>query len=284
MDTACSKDGTPIAFDRSGRGPALILVDGALCYRDSGPSRALAAALSKHFTVITYDRRGRGRSGNTRPYSVDREVDDLEALIIDAGGAAFVYGISSGGVLALEAANRGLAITRLALYEAPFIVDDSRPPIPGDFLARLDDAIAGNRRGHAVRLFLNLVGVPSIFVMLMRLLPMWSKLERVAHTLPYDLALVEDNQRGRPLPPDRWAGATVPTLVMDGGKSPRWIRHAMRALAGVLPNAEYRTLEGQTHMVNAKAHAGPLVEFFKGCRVERTHSAGANALNQGSSP
>jgi pimeloyl-ACP methyl ester carboxylesterase len=129
MNKTVSRDGTPIAFDRSGKGPALILVDGALCYRASGPSRPMAAVLAEHFTVITYDRRGRGDSGDTAPYAVEREVDDLDALIKETGEAAFVFGVSSGAALALEAANRGLAIKKLALYEAPFIVDDSRPKI-----------------------------------------------------------------------------------------------------------------------------------------------------------
>jgi pimeloyl-ACP methyl ester carboxylesterase len=263
MNTALSKDGTRIAFDRSGSGPALILVDGALCYRASGPSAPLAALLAEHFTVFTYDRRGRGDSGDTAPYAVGREVDDIGALIAAAGGAAFVYGVSSGAALALEAANRGLAIRKLALYEAPFIVDDSHSPISEDFLARLNEAITSGRRGDAVRLFMKLVGVPGIFIALMRFLPAWSKLTAVAHTLPYDITIVQDHQRGKPLTPSMWPGAVAPALVMDGGKSPAWMRHAMRALADVLPRAQYRTLEGQTHMVTPNVHVPALVEFFK---------------------
>src|SRR6267154_4426106 len=142
MNKVLSKDGTSIAFDRSGQGPALILVDGALCYRASGPSKPLAALLVEHFTVFIYDRRGRGDSGDTAFYAVEREVEDIQALINEAGGSAFVYGVSSGAALALEAANHGLAIKKLALYEAPFIVDDSRPPIPKDFLAQLNNLIS----------------------------------------------------------------------------------------------------------------------------------------------
>jgi pimeloyl-ACP methyl ester carboxylesterase len=259
-----SRDGTSIAFDRSGQGPALIVVDGALCYRAAGPSASLAAALAEHFTVFTYDRRGRGDSGDTAPYAIAREVEDIDAIITEAGGNAFVYGASSGAALALEAASRGLAIRKLALYEAPFIVDDTHPPIPDGFLMQLHQAIAAGRRGDAVKRFMKLVGVPAVFVTLMRLLPAWSKLTAVAHTLPYDITLVQDQEKGTPLPATKWAGATMPTLVMDGGKSPKWMRNAMRALAQVLPNAKYRTLEGQTHMINAKAHVPPLVEFFKG--------------------
>ena len=264
MPTTISKDGTTIAFDRSGRGPALILVDGALCYRASGPSGPLAALLAQRFTVFTYDRRGRGDSGNTSPYAIEREVEDLDALIKEAGGQAFVYGISSGAALALEAATRGLAIKKLALYEAPFIVDGTRPPIPANFLTWLEDAVAAGRRSDAVKAFMKLVGVPAVFVALMRFLPSWPRLTAVAHTLPYDITLVKDYERGTALPSNQWSGATMPTLVMDGGKSPAWMRNAMRALTGVLPNATYRTLPGQTHMIGAKAIMPPLVEFFHG--------------------
>jgi pimeloyl-ACP methyl ester carboxylesterase len=266
MNTVVSSDGTTIAFDRSGEGPPLIVVDGAMCYRASGPSGPLAAMLTRHFTVYTYDRRGRGESGNTMPYSVDREVDDIEALIKEAGGSAFVYGISSGAALALEAANRGLPIPKLALYEAPFIVDDSHPPRPDSLLTQMDALIAEERRGDAVKLFMKTVGVPAAFIVMMRLMPMWSKLKGVAHTIPYDFRILGDTGSGRPLPTDRWTSATMPTLVMDGGKSPTWMRHAMKALADVLPDAEYRTLEGQTHMLKPQAIAPVLVEFFTGIR------------------
>lgn len=264
MPKTISKDGTAIAFDRSGQGPALILVDGALCYRASGPSGPLARMLASHFTVLTYDRRGRGDSSDTAPYSVEREVEDIEALVGEAGGSAFVYGISSGAALALEAARRLPGIQKLALYEAPFIVDDSRTPIPEDYLARLNELIASGRRSGAVRLFLKFVGVPPVFIALMRFLPAWSKLEAAAHTLPYDIAIMQDNQRGKPLPARRWAPVTAPTLVAGGGKSPVWLRHGMQALADVLPNARTRTLAGQTHMVNPKVLAPVLAEFFAG--------------------
>jgi pimeloyl-ACP methyl ester carboxylesterase len=218
--------------------------------------------MARHFTVYTYDRRGRGDSGDTAPYAVEREVEDIDALIKEAGGSAFVYGISSGAGLALEAANRGLAVRKLALYEAPFIVDDTREPIPADFVQQLERLLAADRRSDAVRLFMKAVGVPAFFVALMRFMPAWSKLKGVAHTLPYDLTIVSDNQRGRPLPVTRWTSATVPTLVVAGGKSPAWMRNAMQSLARVLPSAKHYTLEGQTHMVSAKALAPVLAEFF----------------------
>ena len=260
--TTRSKDGTAIAFDRLGQGPAVIFVDGALCYRASGPSQPVAALLSEHFTVYTYDRRGRGDSGNTLPYSIEREVEDIAALIADAGGSAMLCGVSSGAVLSLEAATRGLAITKLALYEAPMIVDDTREPIPPDFLSRLEDAVAAGRRSDAVKMFLKLVGLPAVGIFAMSFMPVWKTLLAVAHTLPYDITLVEPNQHGKPLPGAHGSAATMPVLAIDGGKSPAYMRNGMKALADVLPNATYRTLPGQTHMVNAKALVPVLVEFF----------------------
>jgi pimeloyl-ACP methyl ester carboxylesterase len=258
-----SQDGTAIAFDRIGKGPPVILVDGALCYRGMGQSGQLAKLLAPHFTVFTYDRRGRGASGDTAPYAVKREVEDIAALLSEAGGMAFVWGISSGAVLALEAANRLSGIKKVALYEAPFIVDNGRSTTERDWV-RIGESVAADRRTDAVKLFLKSVGVPRIFVALMRLMPMWSKLKTIAHTLPYDGAIVQDHQRGKPLPVSRWASVTVPALVMDGGKSPAWMRHANRSLAASLPNAQYRTLEGQTHMLKPEAHAPLLVDFFNG--------------------
>jgi pimeloyl-ACP methyl ester carboxylesterase len=263
MSQVVSKDGTTIAFEQSGAGPPLILVDGALCYRASGPARPLAALLASHFTVFTYDRRGRGESTDTAPYAVTREVEDLDALIKAAGGSAYVYGISSGAALSLEATTRGLGIAKLALYEAPFIVDNSRAPLPDDYLDRLKTLVAANRRAAAVRFFMEAVGVPAVFVFLMRFMPAWPKLKAIAHTIVYDITILDGDQRGKPLSSTRWAGITVPTLVAVGGKSPAWMRHAMDALRDVLPNVQYRTLDGQTHMVSPKALAPVLVEFFR---------------------
>ena len=264
MKTAISKDGTSIAYDELGMGPPLILVGGALNTRSFGPNGSLAPLLAERFTVINYDRRGRGASGDTRPWAVEREVEDIAALVEAAGGSAYIFGISSGAALALEAATRGLVIEKLALYEAPFIVDDSRPPLADDYLVRIQDLAASDRPGDAIRLFMREgVGLSAVVVALMRFMPAWSKLRAVAHTLPYDAAIVYDNQKGRPLPPEQWSSATMPTLVSAGGKSPDGMRNAMRELAGVLPNARYHTLEGQTHIVKAEALAPVLVEFFE---------------------
>jgi pimeloyl-ACP methyl ester carboxylesterase len=263
MNSVESKDGTSIAFDETGAGPPLVLVDGALCYRSLGPSRKLAAALAEHFTVFTYDRRGRGDSGDTAPYAVEREIEDLEAVVEAAGGSARVYGVSSGAALALEAAARGVSISKLALYEAPFIVDASRPPVPRQYGEQLDELLGDRRRGAATRLFLRQVGLPTVLIALMRFTPMWSKLTAIAHTLPYDNAIVRDHQAGNPLPADRWTAATMPTLAIVGGKSPAWFHNGMRALAGALPNARFCIFEGQTHMVKPKAQAPFLVAFFE---------------------
>lgn len=260
--TVFSKDGTAIAFERIGHGEPVILVDAALCYRGMGQARQLAELLAPHFTVITYDRRGRGESRDTAPYDVKREIEDIAALLSEAGGSAHLWGMSSGAVLALEATSSLGGIKKLALYEAPFIVDDSRSTTEGQW-ARISDAVGAERRGAAVKIFLQMVGVPKLFIALMRLMPAWSKLEAIAHTLPYDGAIVQDYQRGRPLPARRWASVRIPTLVMDGGRSPAWMRHGNRALALVLPSAQYRTLDRQTHMLKPKAHAPTLIEFFK---------------------
>lgn len=264
MPAVLSKDGTRIAFERKGQGPPLILVDGALCYRDSGPARPLAKLLTQHFTVFLYDRRGRGESTDTAPYATEREIEDLQAVIQEAGGSVYVYGISSGAALAMETAARLGGIRKLVVYEAPFLVDATHSPLPENFMAQLTGFIKANRPGDAVQLFLRRVGVPAIGIFVMRLLPVWKRLTAIGHTLPYDIALIQDFSHGKPLPRDRWAAATMPVLVADGGKSPAWIRNAMREWSGVIPNATYRTLPGQTHMLKPQAIAPVLKEFFQG--------------------
>jgi pimeloyl-ACP methyl ester carboxylesterase len=261
MPHVTSADGTRIAFTRQGRGDALILVDGALCYRGMGPSGALAARLSTSFTVLTYDRRGRGESGDAPRYAVQREVEDLQALIADVGGEASLFGVSSGAALVLETANQTAGVKKIAIYEAPFIVDTTHGALD-DCWRHIDAAVASGQSSEAVKLFLQSVGVPSLMLGVMRLLPVWKRLTAAGRTLPYDGALVKDNQRGKPLPIGRWKSVRMPALVMDGGKSPEWMRNATRALAGVLPNATYRTLGGQTHIVKASAHVPVVTEFF----------------------
>jgi pimeloyl-ACP methyl ester carboxylesterase len=262
MAVVISKDGTRIGYDRQGQGPPVLLVDGALCYRGQGPMKPLAARLAPHFTVFTYDRRGRGDSGDTQPWSVEREVEDIAALVREAGEPVYLYGISSGAVLALEAADRGVPIRKLALYEAPLILDGTREPLGDDFLPRMKALIADNRRGDAVKMFMKAVGVPAIGIFFMRLMPVWKKLTGIGHTLQYDLEMTMPFQQGRPLPVGRWAGASMPALVMDGGKSPAWMRNAQAAIAKALPHASAKTLPGQNHMVGAEAIAPQLIGFF----------------------
>lgn len=261
MNQVTSQDGTKIAFDQSGSGPAVILVGGALSDRSSAGE--LSGLLAPHLTVISFDRRGRGDSGDTPPYAVAREIQDIQALIAYAGDAAFLYGMSSGAVLALETANRLPAqVKKLAMYEPPFVVDHSRTPIPADYVRQLTDLVAAGRHGDAVEYFMTrAVDVPPEFMPQMKSSPMWSGMEKVAHTLAYDGMIMGSNMGGNPLPA-QWANATMPILVMDGGASPDWMRHSAQSVAGVLPNAQYRTLEGQTHGVDPKVLAPVLIEFF----------------------
>jgi len=262
--TTHSSDGTVIAYETRGDGPPLILVDGALCSREMGPGAKFADVLAGHFTVVRYDRRGRGQSGDQPLYSPEAEVDDLAALIEAVGGAAYVCGFSSGAVLALDAAAAGLPITGLALYEPPFIVDDSRPPGAADYVEQLQALLGSDRRGDAVRLFMRHVGLPRPLIALMPLMPAWGKLKRVAHTLPYDAEIMGETQSGAPLPASRWPGTKVKTLVIVGGKSPAFFHTGTKALAGLLPDAEHGVLPGQTHMVKASVLGPVLVEAFGG--------------------
>lgn len=264
MNDVRSEDGTRIVFDRSGDGPPVVVVGGAL--NDRATAAPMTAALSPHFTAYAYDRRGRGASGDTQPYSVEREVEDLDAVIGEAGGSAFVYGHSSGGVLALEAAARGLPIMKLALYEPPFIVDDSRPPIPKDYVARLEGLASSGKRGDAVAYFMTKgVGLPVEFVEQMRNAPMWQWMEELAPTLAYDGIIMGDTMSGSETAlPTEWKAITTATLVMDGGESPAWQRHAVQALCDILPHALRRSIEGQDHGAAPEAVAPALVEFFGG--------------------
>lgn len=261
METVTSKDGTTIAFERSGEGPALILVDGALCSRAFGPMRPLAALLAPHFTVYAYDRRGRGESGDTAPFALEREVEDIDALIAAAGGSALVYGISSGAALALEAAHQlPSRITKLALYEAPYSVDEASIERFKAYRKQLGEVLAEGRRGDAVELFMRLVGASDEGVAATRQSPAWPAFEAVAPTLAYDAAALGDSS----VPVARAASVSTPTLVMDGGASFPFMHTAADNLAGALPHAQRRTLEGQTHEVAAEALAPALVEFFAG--------------------
>ncbi len=257
-----SADGTAIAFDRVGEGPPLVLVGGA--FNDRMTPAPLAELLASSFTVYTYDRRGRGDSGDTPPYAVEREIEDLESVIAAAGGSAGLFGHSSGAQLALETAARSVSVTKLAMYEPPYIVDDSRPLKGDDYLPRLERAIADGRRHDAVEQFMvEAAGVPTEMVGGILESPMCVELEKLAHTLPYDERVMQPYMLGRSLPREWTDSVTVPTLVMDGGNSPDWQRNACRALVRTLPDVQYRTLEGQDHGAAPTAVA-PVVEEFLG--------------------
>ncbi|HEY3557338.1 MAG TPA: alpha/beta hydrolase [Kribbella sp.] len=258
MNTVVSKDGTTIAYDRRGNGPALVLVDGALCSRAQGPMPDLAEALADRFTVYNYDRRGRGDSGDTTEYAVEREIEDLAAVIEAAGGSAYVYGSSSGAALALRAAAAGVPIEKLVAFEPPYVVDDSRKPIPRSWVADLqalgpDDAIR--------YFFTKGIGLPGILVTMMKLMPAWKQMRAIAHTLPYDAQVVGANCFGEPMDAAQWTPIDQPVLVVDGGKSPAWMKSSTHALAAAVPGAQHTEVPGQNHLIKAAAIA-PVIAGF----------------------
>jgi pimeloyl-ACP methyl ester carboxylesterase len=261
MAVTFSKDGTKIVYDKTGQGPALIIVAGA--FQGRMAMAAYAEPLSKQFTVYNYDRRGRGESGDTQPYSIEREIDDIDALIQQAGVSAFVFGGSSGGVLTLDAAARGSNITKLAVYEPPFVVDDSRDPVPENMVEQLKELIVSGRRGDAAEMFMTKGSLmPADMVAGMRTQPFWTEVEAVAHTLVYDAMIMDGTMRGAPLPSDRWATVTIPTLVIYGGAGPAWARNAAESLIKLLPQAEPQILEGQFHTLTPEVLTPVLEKFF----------------------
>jgi pimeloyl-ACP methyl ester carboxylesterase len=266
MEQVRSRDGTSIAYQRQGAGPAVILVGGA--FVDRSENAPLAAELADRFSVYNYDRRGRGDSGDTGPYAVEREIEDIEALIAEAGGSAHLYGVSSGGALVLEAAAAGVAVDRLAVYEVPYDTSEGATERHREYVARLEGFLAEGRRGDAAELFMRLAGASDEMVAGARSSPMWPGLEAIAPTLPYDAACMGDN---RP-PTARLARITRPTLVATGGASPAsfvggggdFFARAADAIAASIPRAQRLTVEGQTHQVDPKVLAPLLERFFTG--------------------
>jgi Alpha/beta hydrolase family len=250
-----SRDGTSIAYDRQGAGPPVILVGGGL--DDGSESAPLATELADRFTVYNYARRGRGQSGDTSPYAVERELEDLAALIGEAGGSAGVYGVSSGGMFALEAAAAGLAIQRLAVYEVPYDVGPEAPQRNQAYRERLRGLLAQGRRGDAVELFMRLAGSSDEDVAGARRSPHWPGLEQLAHTLAYDAACYG------PPPVERLATVSQPTLVLTGGGA-EFFELAADAVAAAVPGAERVVLEGQGHVADPKAVAAALGRFLGG--------------------
>jgi len=255
-----SADGTEIAYEKTGSGPALILVAGAFCDRHARASGTPLAALLQGVTAYSYDRRGRGDSTDRAPWAIEREVEDIAALIAEAGGRASLYGMSSGAVLSLEAAARGLTIDRLALYEPPVAVRAEGHAYPAGFADELARLCASGKNGDAAALFLTrAVGVPEPQVANMRRAPMWPSLERIAPTLQYDARLTASPPHAIELAPR----VKAPTLVLGGGESPSWLREGLAALGKALPNGEFRLLPGQTHDVAPEVLAPALSEFFR---------------------
>lgn len=259
MDQVTSKDGTTIAFDRLGSGPAVILVSGGSVDRTS--NAGLADLLAADFTVFNYDRRGRGPSGDTLPYAIEREVEDIDAVVAAAGGSANLYGSSSGAALALIAAERlPDRISKLALWEPPFILDENARP-PADQVEQYNTMLAEGRRGDAAQYFMEkVVGMPAEFVAAARSQPWWAGSEALAHTLPYDATIMGDYS----LPTQRAAAVAIPTIVLDGGASFGFMGPTAEALAKVLPSGKRVTLPGQEHNIDPNVLAPALKEFFAG--------------------
>ncbi len=260
MNKVTSADGTPIAFDRLGDGPPVIVVCGAMC--DRALMRPTAEELAKHFTVFNYDRRGRGDSGDTAPYAVEREIEDIGALIAEAGGTASVYAHSSGAGLALHAA-ADLPIAKLVLHEPPFVPDgEEERRISREYAKKLEAILAEDRRGDAVELFMTTVGMPQEMVDGMRQGPRWAGLEEIAPTLAYDSEVMGDISRGGTIPAEQASSVTVPALVLVGGASPDWMIDVGRQTADAMPKGRLSVLEGEEHVVAPEVLVPVLAEFL----------------------
>ena len=263
MEYVSSRDGTGIAFERSGAGPALVVVNGALSV--GTPGNPLGPLLDPHFTLVRYDRRGRGASADAPEYAPEREIEDLEAVVAavaHAGEAGpFVFGHSSGARLSLNAAMRGLPIERLAVNEPPYILEGTRP-YPRAMMPRELRALlaAGDREGALQHFLLDQVGLPGFAVDQMRASPFWPQMLAIAHTTAYDSELTIDNE----MPVEALARLEIPVLVTRGGASFPWIGESARVLAETLPNAEFVVLEGQLHSPTPQALAPELIRFFLG--------------------
>lgn len=260
VQTIVSTDGTTIAFEKTGEGPAIVLVGGAFCDRTASVSGTpLAAQLAHRFTVYSYDRRGRGASSDAAVYALERELDDLDAVIDVAGGSAVVFGNSSGALLALDAAARGASIPRLALYEPPVILDSGRMSAFAELAQELDQAAAAGRRGDAVALyFTKVMSMPEAAVEGIKKAPHWPGLETLAHTLGYDLRIAARGASRLPT----LSSVAADTLVMHGSASPSWLRDALQVITSSIPRATQRALVGQTHAVDPATLARELETFF----------------------
>jgi pimeloyl-ACP methyl ester carboxylesterase len=257
MEKVVSTDGTQIAFERFGSGPPLVMAAGA--FNDRSATEPLGRALAGRAEVFNYDRRGRGDSGDTAPYAVEREIEDLDAVIAAAGGQVSVFGYSSGANLVLKAAAAGSAIGRLVLYEPPFNPDEGYPTLPPNLSAQLAELIENGDRGGAVELYQTVaVGMPEETVAGMRSAPFRAGMEAIAHTLAYDAAVVGD----RRLPTGMLTAIDVPTLVIGGEQSSPFMRDAAAAVAATLPAGQLITLPGQSHGIDPDATAAVIGGFL----------------------
>jgi pimeloyl-ACP methyl ester carboxylesterase len=259
MKTTHSKDGTTLAYDVNGSGPSLIYITGASCFRSFKPIVQDAKVFATEFTVYSYDRRGRGDSGNTLPYSMEREIEDIEAMIDAAGGTAYLYGHSSGAVLALEAALRlGSKVQKVVMYDAPYVHDEEEKAEYKQLSQTIHKLLDNGKNAQAMSTFLKGIGMPKVFVWLLPLFPGWRTMKALAPTLAYDIALTQD------MPPvERATRVSVPTQIIVGGKSPARVQDVGRQLSKAIPNAKFVQLAGQDHMVSAKALLPLLSGFLK---------------------
>lgn len=261
MEKVISKDGTSIVYDKTGKGSALVLVDGAFCFREYGITPNLVPLLSHHFTVYAYDRRGRGESTDKIPYSVDREIDDLKKIVEITGEIPFICGFSSGAQLVLLAIEDGVQAKGIALFEPPYVLNSVNGSVPPeDAAARLTEFVRLGERSEAVKYFMTRVmGMPAVFVFLFKLFgkSMWKKNESVANTLPYDVSIMGDYSV-----PEAAASVSVPTIVIGGESSPQSIRTAVEEVARAIPRSQLSLLKGQGHNVSMKVLAPCLINFF----------------------
>lgn len=262
MSVVKSKDGTTIAYEKAGSGPAVVLVDGAMCYREFGPARDVSKALEDSYTVYIYDRRGRGESGDTQPYAVEREIEDLAAVIAATGEVPYVMGQSSGAALALLAAAAGVRMTKLASYEAPFVGLKTVKGTKADYLGTLKKYIAEGNRKKAIGYFMvDMVGGPWFLPLMMRAMPkIWKQLQAIAHTLPYDAEVLGGDFE---VPVAKFAKIAVPTLVMGGSKYAPNMKAAVEGVAAAVPGATLTILPGQTHQVSPAVLVPELKGFFR---------------------
>lgn len=253
-ETAESADGTSIAYDIVGSGPVIVTIGGAFNTRFS--PYPLATLLSEQFRVVAWDRRGRGDSGNASHYSVEREVEDLAAVIDAVGGSAMVYGHSSGAILALEAAAAGIPISRLAVYEPPYTFDPANPHPAG--APGLQDAVDAGDNDSAAEIFLRITGMEEESIQWMRSAPFWRGMITTAPTLPHDVALTADGL----IPVERLGAVSIPTLALAGGNSPGWAERATAGVASAVQNGKRMTIEGQNHQIDQAVLAPVLIDFF----------------------